>query len=49
MRRIGQKASTVESFWISAFDYDSKLDALLQKKNDCTQKVIGATTGLYKP
>ena len=52
VRRIGQTAKSVESYWISAFDSDSKLDKLLQTKNNRSRKVLSGNaendTGLKK-
>lgn len=40
VRRIGQRSTSVESVWITAFDCDEKVDTLLQSKDTSTQKVL---------
>ncbi len=39
VRRIGQ-TKNVESYWISGFEFDDKLDKLLQTKNNKSNIVI---------
>jgi Helicase conserved C-terminal domain len=46
VRRIGQKSSTVESYWIEAFELDQKLDALLESKASNTAKVVRSNASL---
>lgn len=41
VRRIGQTAVKVTSWWVSGFTYDSQLDALLLTKDKKTNQVIG--------
>jgi hypothetical protein len=45
IRRIGQHASEVQSFWIAGFSFDDSLDKLLQKKDRNTLRVIEVQDG----
>jgi hypothetical protein len=45
VRRIGQHASEVQSFWIAGFSFDDSLDKLLQKKDRNTLRVIEVQDG----
>jgi hypothetical protein len=40
VRRIGQVASEVFSYWVCGFPFDEKLDSMLQRKNERSTKVI---------
>jgi SNF2 family DNA or RNA helicase len=40
VRRIGQVASEVFSYWVCGFPFDDKLDSMLQRKNQRSAKVI---------
>lgn len=40
IRRIGQVAPEVFSYWICGFPFDDKLDSMLQRKNKRSTKVI---------
>lgn len=47
IRRIGQDKET-RSIWVSAFEFDSQLDAMLQEKNKASNAVLtktGISTG----
>ena len=47
IRRIGQDKET-RSIWVSAFEFDSQLDAMLQEKNKASKAVLtktGISTG----
>ena len=47
IRRIGQDKQT-RSIWVSAFEFDSQLDAMLQEKNKASKAVLtktGISTG----
>ena len=40
IRRIGQKHTELVSFWVTAFDFDDKLDNLLESKEANSHKVL---------
>jgi SNF2 family DNA or RNA helicase len=40
IRRIGQKHSEVASYWITAFDFDGKLDKVLECKDGRAHTVL---------
>jgi hypothetical protein len=42
IRRIGQKYTDIYSFWIVAFDFDNKLDCLLETKENNSHKVLSS-------
>lgn len=44
VRRIGQTADEIRSFWIVGFDIDKKLDSLLQTKDKSCQTVLADGT-----
>lgn len=45
IRRIGQRATEVQSLWIAGFSFDDSLDKLLQKKDRNSLKVMEVTDG----
>lgn len=40
IRRIGQKHAEIMSYWVTAFDFDDKLDSLLESKEANSHKVL---------
>lgn len=44
VRRIGQTLP-VKSIWMSAFDLDSQIDAMIESKVQATNAVLGSKTG----
>lgn len=42
IRRIGQKHSEVGSYWITAFDFDTKLDKVLESKDGRSHAVLSS-------